>query len=85
MNKHPSAQHTEYSYSVIASTPEQLEEIEVYGILAQMWEHGKLISAETLEGIFCTREEAEEFAAVLSENGVDPCHLADVAEDWLVR
>lgn len=85
MNKHLSAQYTEYSYSIIASTPELLEEGEVYGILAEMREHGKLISAETVKDIFCTREEAEEFAAALRENGVDPCHLADVAEDWLVR
>ena len=85
MDKYLNAQHTEYRYSVVVSKYEQFEETEVYGILAEMREDGRPVSTEILEDIFCTREEAEEFAAVLRENGVDPCHLADVAEDWLVR
>ncbi len=72
----------EYSYETVVSYNGTTE---VYGVSAQMREDGRLISESSLEDIFCTRAEAENFIAMLYENEVDPCHLRDVAEDWLIR
>ncbi len=72
----------EYTYEPIVS---YIDGAEVYGVSARMREDGRLICEDSLEDIFCTRAEAENFIAALYENEVDPCHLRDVAEDWLVR
>ena len=74
----------EYAYS-ITETASASDGSTVYGIDARMREDGGPVSRERLDDIFCTRAEAEEFMAALKENGVDPCHLRDVAEDWLAR
>ena len=74
----------DYSFEIIATeTVCEGRRARVYGIEAEMREGGKLVSSRRLEDIFCTRAEAESFASVLRECKLDPCHLADAAEDWL--
>ncbi len=75
-----------YKYEVLSEAVQTDEGcFEVYGIKAEMYEDGRLECESRVSDIFCSREEAEEFAALLRECGLDPCNLQEVAEDWLQR
>ena len=57
--------------------------IEGYGVEAEMIEKDSVTCRSSVEDVFCLREEAEGFISLLAENGVEPCHLAEVIYDRL--
>lgn len=73
-----------FRYEVISEFVEiEGSRYEVYGIKAEMYSGGRLECESSVGDIFCSRAEAEEFAALLRECGLDPCNLQEAAEDWL--
>ena len=61
------------------------DDIQAYGISAEMAENGRVTCRSYIKDVFCLREEAESFATLLAENGVEPCHLSEIIYDWLSR
>lgn len=75
-----------FNYDIVVTSAESDGvKAEVYGIKAEMYEGGRLTGESSVDDIFCSRSEADEFISLLRENGVDPCNLHEVAEDWLQR
>ena len=56
---------------------------ESYGVEAEMRENDRVTCRSSVDDVFCFREEAEGFISLLAENGVEPCHLAEIIYDRL--
>ncbi len=75
-----------YDYEVTASVIDtENGTAEVYGVHALMYENGRLFEEATVDDLFCSRREAEDFVALLRENEVEPCQVQFIAEDYLQR
>ena len=70
-------------YLILTSAAEGIDNVSTFGVCARLYENGRLAEEEALNDIFCCAEETESFLLLLREEQVFPCHLVDVAEDWL--
>ena len=71
------------TYSLIQEKSSYREIEWTYGIEAEMTENGTVTCKGCVNDVFLFRDEAENFMDLLAENGVEPCHLAEIIYDLL--
>lgn len=53
-----------------------------YGIASELSMDGVLVCSSVVEDAFCSEEEAVRFMEFVADNGVDPCQVQEVFQDY---
>ncbi len=53
-----------------------------FGVRAEMTVHGRYLESSMIKEAFSQKDRALSFLKLLAKNGIEPCHLEDVASDY---